>query len=132
LQSAAAVEVEANPAPAGTQYTGATQRHVVKRGETLSGIAAHYGVSMSTLRSLNTLKKDVVWVGQRLKVPAGSAKQTATAAKATKPQRHKVVRGDSLTAIAAKYGVSPQAIQQANKMKTQNVMLGQTLTIPAS
>ena len=132
LQSAAAVEVEANPAPAGTQYTGATQRHVVKRGETLSGIAAHYGVSMATLRSLNTLKKDVVWVGQRLKVPAGSVKQIASTVKAAKPQRHKVVRGDSLTAIAAKYGVSPQAIQQANKMKTQNVMLGQTLTIPTS
>jgi len=52
--------------------------------------------------------------------------------KKSKPQRHKVVRGDSLTAIAVKYGVSPQAIQRANKMKTQNVMLGQTLTIPAS
>ncbi len=132
LQSAAAVEVEANPAPAATHYTGTTQRHVVKRGETLSGIAAQYGVSMATLRALNTLKNDVVWVGQRLKVPAGSAKQIASMVKAAKPQRHKVVRGDSLTAIAAKYGVSPKAIQQANKMKTQNVMLGQTLTIPTS
>lgn len=125
LQSATAVNVEPNPAPESTQYTGATQRHVVKRGETLSGIAAHYGVSMSTLRSLNTLKRDVVWIGQRLKVPAGGSV-------AKSPARHKVVRGDSLTAIAAHYGVSPKAIQQANKMKSQNVMLGQTLTIPAS
>lgn len=125
LQSAAAVNVEPNPAPEATQYTGATQRHVVKRGETLSGIAAHYGVSMTTLRSLNTLKRDGVWVGQRLKVPAGGSV-------AKSPARHKVVRGDSLIAIAAHYGVSPQAIQQANKMKSQNVMLGQTLTIPAS
>ncbi|MEJ5066149.1 N-acetylmuramoyl-L-alanine amidase AmiB [Erwinia sp. MYb375] len=133
LQAATAVEVEANPAPTATEYTGATQRHVVKRGETLSGIAASYGVSMSTLRSMNTLKKDVVWVGQRLKVPAGSKTATvASVAKSKKPARHKVVRGDSLTAIAAKYGVSPQAIQQANKMKSQNVMLGQTLKIPAS
>lgn len=134
LQSAAAVNVEANPAPEATQYTGATQRHVVKRGETLSGIAAQYGVSMATLRSLNTLNKDVVWVGQRLKVPAGSqaASASVSPAKAAKPMRHKVVRGDSLTAIAAQYGVSAKAIQQANKMKSQNVMLGQTLTIPAS
>ncbi|MTD27604.1 N-acetylmuramoyl-L-alanine amidase AmiB [Erwinia sorbitola] len=132
LQSAAAVEPEEIPVPAATQYAGATQRHVVKRGETLSGIAASYGVSMETLRSMNTLKKDVVWVGQRLKVPAGS-KQVATAVvKTRQPARHKVVRGDSLTAIAAHYGVSPQAIQQANKMKSQNVMLGQTLKIPAS
>ena len=132
LQAATAVEVQANPAPASTEYTGATQRHVVKRGETLSGIAASYGVSMATLRSMNTLKKDVVWVGQRLKVPAGSKTASTPAVKSRQPARHKVVRGDSLTAIAAKYGVSPQAIQQANKMKSQNVMLGQTLKIPAS
>lgn len=130
LQSAATVNVEPNPAPDTTQYTGAIQRHVVKRGETASGIAARYGISMATLRSMNTLKKDVVWVGQRLKVPAGS--QPATVAKAKTSVRHKVVRGDSLTAIAAHYGVSPKAIQQANKMKSQNVMLGQTLTIPTS
>jgi len=127
LQSATAVDVQPNPAPTGTRYTGAVTRHVVKRGETLSGIAAHYGVSMATLRSMNTLKKDVVWVGQRLKVPASGASISAN-----RPQRHKVVRGDSLTAIAAHYGVSPKAIQQANNMKTQNVMLGQALTIPTS
>ncbi|NJD85386.1 N-acetylmuramoyl-L-alanine amidase AmiB [Candidatus Erwinia dacicola] len=133
LQSATAVEVEANPAPAGTKYSGPTQRHVVKRGETLSGIAANYGVSMATLRAMNTLKRDVVWVGQRLKVPAGSSRAAmASVVSSKKPLSHKVVRGDSLTAIAAKYGVSPQAIQQANKMKSQNVMLGHTLKIPTS
>lgn len=131
LRSATAVSVKAYPASTTTQYTGPTVRHVVKRGETLSGIAAHYGVSMATLRSLNTLKKDVVWVGQRLKVPADTQTSSVTAEK-KKPARHKVVPGDSLSAIAAHYGVSAKAIQQANKMKSQNVMLGQTLTIPAS
>ncbi len=129
LESAEAVNVQPNVASGTTQYTGSTTRHVVKRGETLSGIAAHYGVSMSTLRSLNRLKKDVVWVGQRLKVPVGSA-VSATASSA--PKRHKVVRGDSLTAIAVHYGVSAKAIMQVNNMKSSNVMLGQTLTIPAS
>ncbi|OQP31816.1 MULTISPECIES: N-acetylmuramoyl-L-alanine amidase AmiB [Pantoea] len=126
LGSSPTVSVASNPATGVTQYTGAVQRHTVTRGETLSGIAAKYGVSMGTLRELNRLKRDVVWVGQRLKVPAGST----VAARA--PARHKVVRGDSLTAIAAHYGVSPQAIIQANNMKSSNVMLGQTLKIPAS
>ncbi|CCG88638.1 N-acetylmuramoyl-L-alanine amidase AmiB [Erwinia piriflorinigrans] len=130
LQSAAAVKPVINPAPTGTLPAAASQRHVVKTGETLSGIAAHYGVSMTTLRAMNTLKKDVVWVGQRLKVPAGS--QPLSAVKRAKSVRHKVVRGDSLTQIAAHYGVSPQAVQRANKLKSQNVMLGQTLIIPAS
>ncbi len=130
LQPAAAVEPEADPPAASLSYAGASQRHVVKRGETLSGIAAHYGVSMATLRGMNHLKNDVVWVGQRLKVPAAS--KVASVAKREKSVKHKVVSGDSLTAIAAHYGVSPQAVQQANKLKSQNVMLGQTLTIPTS
>ncbi len=139
LQSAAAVDVQPDPAPSSTQNAGAVSRHVVTRGETLSGIAAHYGVSMAMLRSMNALKRDVVWVGQRLKVPAGAgagagagaSRQQASVSR-SRPARHKVVRGDSLTAIAVHYGVSPKAIMQANDMKSQNVMLGQTLTIPTS
>ncbi len=128
LDSVPAVSVASNPASGTVQYTGVTQRHTVTRGETLSGIAAKYGVSMATLRELNKLKRDVVWVGQRLKVPAGSRVSTTAA----RPARHKVVRGDSLTAIAVRYGVSPKAIMQANNMKSDNVMLGQNLKIPQS
>ena len=129
LDSAPAVSVASNPASGTVQYTGATQRHTVTRGETLSGIAAKYGVNMATLRELNSLKRDVVWVGQRLKVPAKSG---VSAVSASRPTRHKVVRGDSLTAIAVRYGVSSKAIMQANNMKSSNVMLGQNLKIPQS
>ncbi len=129
LDSAPAVSVASNPATGTVQYTGATQRHTVTRGETLSGIAEKYGVSMATLRDLNNLKRDVVWVGQRLKVPAKSGVSVTAA---SRPTRHKVVRGDSLTGIAAHYGVSPKAIMQANNMKSSNVMLGQNLKIPQS
>jgi N-acetylmuramoyl-L-alanine amidase len=124
------ISVASNPATGVTQYTGVTQRHTVTRGETLSEIAEKYGVSMATLREMNTLKRDVVWVGQRLKVPASAAASRTTAAQ--KPVRHKVVRGDSLTGIAAHYGVSPKAIMQANNLKSTNVMLGQNLKIPTS
>lgn len=125
-----AISVTSHPATGLTQYTGATQRHTVTRGETLSGIAAKYGVSMATLREMNRLKRDVVWVGQRLKVPASAAASRVTASRS--PVRHKVVRGDSLTGIAAHYGVSAKAIMQANNLKSTNVMLGQNLKIPAS
>lgn len=46
-------------------------------------------------------------------------------------RKHLVVRGDTLTDIALKYGVSARAIKAANNMKTDNVLLGQTLKIPA-
>ncbi|WNN35054.1 N-acetylmuramoyl-L-alanine amidase AmiB [Pantoea agglomerans] len=132
LGSSPAVNVASNPATGVTQYTGVTQRHTVTRGETLSGIAAKYGVSMATLREMNTLKRDVVWVGQRLKVPASAAASRTTRATPRGVVRHKVVMGDSLTGIAAHYGVSPKAIMQTNNLKSTNVMLGQNLKIPAS
>ncbi|WP_418162685.1 N-acetylmuramoyl-L-alanine amidase AmiB [Pantoea vagans] len=132
LGSSPAVSVASNPATGVTQYTGATQRHTVTRGETLSGIAAKYGVSMDTLREMNTLKRDVVWVGQRLKVPASAVASRTAPATPRGVVRHKVVVGDSLTGIAAHYGVSPKAIMQTNNLKSTNVMLGQNLKIPAS
>lgn len=130
--------------------SGATVRHTVATGETLSGIAAHYGVSMDAIRDINRLKKDVVWVGQRLKIPSNASSTTRTAsvpAATSKPVvassaprvkktatviKHKVVRGDTLSDIAAHYGVSMKAIQQANNMSSGTVQLGQTLIIPSA
>ncbi|WP_031330035.1 LysM peptidoglycan-binding domain-containing protein, partial [Yersinia pestis] len=60
-----------------TLPAGKSKIHNVQRGETLSGIASQYGVSMAVLRQNNTLKNDVVWVGQRLKVPASGSTVTA-------------------------------------------------------
>ncbi|KJY81601.1 N-acetylmuramoyl-L-alanine amidase [Vibrio galatheae] len=45
---------------------------------------------------------------------------------------HKVVRGESLSLIASKYGTSTQAIMQANKLKSTGLAIGQILTIPGS
>ena len=46
-------------------------------------------------------------------------------------RKHLVARGDTLMDIALKYGVSARKIKVANNMKTDNVLLGQTLKIPA-
>ena len=43
--------------------------YVVRRGDTLSGIAVKNRVAMSKIRRLNKLKSDNVWVGQKLKIP---------------------------------------------------------------
>ncbi|HGM5492719.1 TPA: N-acetylmuramoyl-L-alanine amidase AmiB [Serratia fonticola] len=112
--------------------TGKTQIHVVKRAETLSGIADSYGTSMAALRDLNKLKKDGVWVGQRLKVPAGkkAVAPVQTKAKSTKPSKHKVTRGDTLSSIAARYGVSVSELKRVNKLKSDVAPLDRTLIIP--
>ncbi len=44
--------------------------YTVSRGDTLSEIARKNGVSLGALRSANTLKNDVIWVGQKLSIPA--------------------------------------------------------------
>ncbi|CAI1831802.1 N-acetylmuramoyl-L-alanine amidase AmiB [Serratia quinivorans] len=118
-----------------SRISGKTQIHVVKRAETLSGIADSYGTTMAALRDLNKLKKDGVWVGQRLKVPAGkSAAAASTVAKAKpsvkKPSKHKVARGDTLTSIASRYGVSVSDLKRVNKLKSDVAPLDRTLTIP--
>lgn len=48
-----------------------TVRHVITRGETLSGIAERYRVSPAVLRRSNSLKTDQVRVGQILMIPPG-------------------------------------------------------------
>ncbi|GAK28527.1 N-acetylmuramoyl-L-alanine amidase AmiB [Serratia liquefaciens] len=118
-----------------SRISGKTQIHVVKRAETLSGIADSYGTTMAALRDLNKLKKDGVWVGQRLKVPAGKTAATvSTVAKAKpsvkKPSRHKVTRGDTLSSIATRYGVSVSDLKRVNKLKSDVAPLDRTLTIP--
>nr|WP_238375980.1 N-acetylmuramoyl-L-alanine amidase [Ectothiorhodospira magna] len=44
-------------------------RHVIQRGETLSGIASRYQVPVSQLRAHNNLSSDTIRVGQVLEIP---------------------------------------------------------------
>ena len=57
-------------APEGTLLASvATRKHIIARGDTLSGIAQRYKVSMNTLRDSNRLKSDTIRVGQVLNIP---------------------------------------------------------------
>ncbi|OBU21552.1 N-acetylmuramoyl-L-alanine amidase [Photobacterium aquimaris] len=96
--------------------------HTVTRGEYLGKIAANYGVTMSSIRRTSHLKSDNVMVGQKLKI----------AVSAVKTVRHKVRRGEFLSKIAAKYGVSVATIRDANKLRSDKLAVGQTLIIPRS
>ncbi len=57
-------------APEGTLLASvANRKYVIERGDTLSGIAQRYKVSMNTLRDSNRLKSDRIRVGQVLTIP---------------------------------------------------------------
>lgn len=49
-----------------------------------------------------------------------------------KTRTHKVKRGESLSKIASRYGVTVKAIKEANGLKNDNIQVGQRLKIPAS
>ncbi|MGB4247347.1 MAG: LysM peptidoglycan-binding domain-containing protein, partial [Pseudohongiellaceae bacterium] len=53
-----------------TEVVPQIMEHQTARGETLSGIAERYRVSLSSLRAANDLRNDVIHVGQVLKIPA--------------------------------------------------------------
>lgn len=98
--------------------------HIVQRGETLSGIAARYGMNMWTLARNNGIANpNRIYVGQRLVIPCRRATGTV----------HVVQYGETLTHIALRYGVSAWSIARANGITNLNfVYVGQRLTIPGT
>ncbi len=110
--------------------TGAV--HVVRRGENLYRIALRYGVTVQALAELNGIyNPGHIVSGQKLLIP-GSA---TTPALAYQPQHasttHVVRRGETLSAIAQRYGIPLWVLVQANNVANPALIIpGQTLTVP--
>ena len=98
----------------------------MRRGETLSTIAAKYDVSVSALRRANgNIDPRRLSVGRSLRVP--SASQQVGSASADK--YHRVNRGENLTAIAERYGVSVRQIRSWNSLSSTRIQPGQRLRV---
>lgn len=52
------------------KIASAPREHIVRSGESLALLASRYQVSLAELRSANSLKSDVIKVGQKLTIPA--------------------------------------------------------------
>lgn len=106
---------------------GSTIIHVVHRGETLYSIANRYGVNMYRLAEVNHLTNlNAIYVGQRLIIPTDVGPGPGP----TCPIYYRVVRGDNLTRIAARYGVTVRQLQQWNGISNPDrVHVGQVLKI---
>ncbi len=68
---------------------------------------------------------------QKKVTPAKQTTTKKTAAKTTpKATTHTVKRGENLSKIAKRYGVTVQAIKKANNLKNDNINAGQKIKIP--
>jgi len=132
---AAVDSIETTVAPTPATVTGAEGQYVVhrvKKGETLSALAACYGVSVRAIRKANELgDSNLIRTGQKLNIPAqGDISGGAAAACRV---CYTVKRGQTIAQIAAAYGVSADAVRSANNLTantTKKLTAGQVLCIP--
>jgi LysM repeat protein len=103
--------------------------HIVRRGENLSQIARRYGSSVRAITAANGLRNpNYIYAGQRLVIPAyyGGGGSYGGGG-----WWYTVHRGDTLSAIAWRYGTSVRALQRANHLPNPNcIYAGQRLWIP--
>lgn len=117
------------------------QVYVVKTGDTLSSIAAKYNTTWQKLAEYNNISNpNVIYTGQKIKIPGAKKKETSTpetpapaTPTPTKPKEitYIVKAGDTLSSIAAKYGVNYKEIAKLNNLTNANLIYGgQKLKIP--
>lgn len=101
------------PAP-----SAAIGTHVVRRGETVYGIAQRYDISTRALIDHNKLRPPYRLIaGSRLNLPPLRA--------------HSVRRGDTLYAISRRYGVDMASLARANRLRAPyRIQVGQRLILP--
>lgn len=131
--SAAAQETGAPVSNVGDYDKSRMLRHVVKRGESLSRLAERHGVSQSTLVEINQLRSRDIQIGQTIYIPLqGQSRSAAPVRSDDKSQmiRHVVKRGESLSRLAEKNGVSQARLVEINKLKSRDIQVGQVLYIP--
>lgn len=115
-------EPTATPTP-----TPETIPYTVQPGDTVSTIAEQFGTDSQTIREINLLPSDDLQVGQVLRVPNVTPTPTPT----PEPYSYVIQEGDTLNSIALRFGISPNAIIDANVIRDpNNLIVGQVILIP--
>lgn len=120
------------PAPA-APAPGVPLVHEVVAGDSVWAIARRYGVGVGAILAANGLQRGaIIRPGQRLTIPAPPVAAAPARTAASAPAAHVVRAGDTVTAIARRYGTTAPAVLAANGLVPASIIYpGQVLRIPA-
>lgn len=118
--------------------TAAPTTYAVRQGDTVSGIAARFGLSAQEVLVRNGLGwNTIIHPGQTLHLASTPAVTTArtssgsSSGSGSSTSSYHVKSGDTVSGIASRVGVSTTALLRANKLSQRSVIYpGQTLRVP--
>lgn len=119
------------PNRAAAAATTCQAQYLVQPGDTLAKVGQRYNIKWSAIAQANSLTNpDRIYAGQTLCIPA--ANPPTNPPPATCQTNHIVQRGESLSGIGLRYGVSWTSIAQTNSLSNPNrIYVGQKLCIPS-
>ncbi|MFC1613996.1 LysM peptidoglycan-binding domain-containing protein [Gemmatimonadota bacterium] len=127
--------VEEKPKPKPKPYRPLTPEkgtYLIRKGDTVYGLARLFGVSLQELEALNDspLSGRGLRIGQRIYVPTPSRRNENFTVRIDK-EDHVVSRGESITSIARQYGVSVRGLISWNPSVPEDgsIKVGQKLKI---
>ena len=106
----------------------------VVAGDSISGIAGRFGLATASVLALNGLGwKSVIFPGQTLTLTNGAVAPVAAAPApvAARSGTYKIVAGDTINGIAAKFKIPAASLLSANGLRSTSIIYaGRTLTVP--
>lgn len=127
LAETAAVEI--TQAATGPAQSLAPREYAVVEGDTVSDIAARFGLSTASVLALNGLSwKSLIFPGQKLSLNTAS---TAPVYADTPLVRYTITPGDTISGIAASHGIATEAVLLANGLGRDSIIFpGQSIVLP--
>jgi LysM repeat protein len=124
------------------------ERYIVKPGDSLYSISKAFGISIEALKTANGLEGDSIRPKQALSIPSPRAKKViqVTGKPSSSPSKkpsvetlkrdseemdsYVVEKGDTLSSISKKVGLSIEEIKRVNSLHTSALKIGQVLSLP--